>query len=298
MNKLVTLIKAEYRQEVNSRQFWLTTFLLPIVIIAIGVFVAYMGEESESFAAAQSHTPGPSKDITGLQVLGMMTGVFLTMFVVMYGAMIFNKVKAEKTGRIVEVLISCVPGRTVLFAKVIAVCLIGFTQILMWMAMLGVLAAFAFLFTPISMPWEKILDGRIPLALLLGLIFFIGGFAFYGSLFAMAGALTDRNNENQGYLSVIMLILMMSFYVSMFAVDNTGPIAQVCFYLPFTSASVATVQGIGGLQPWWTVLISALVLYVCAALTLVLSGKIYTSAILLKGKKLSPSDLIVFLKAK
>lgn len=298
MSKLSTIISAEYRLEVKSRTFWITTFLFPIIIIAIGGFVGYLMTESESMQEVGKMSPAPSHDISGMQLLGMMSGMLLFMFITMYGAMIFNKVKAEKTNRIVEILVSCVPGRTLMFGKVITVGLIGLTQMLTWFALVGVgLFALAML-VPGIIPFSELFSMRVAVALGVTLLFFLGGFCFYGALFAFAGAITDRNNENQGYMSLIMMLLMVSFYLGIFSVDNTGALASVSFFVPFTSPTTGPAQSIAGFMPWYATVISLLILYGCAAISLILAGKAYTSAILLKGKKLSPKDIITFLKAK
>lgn len=296
MNKLWTIISAEYRLEVKSKSFWLTTLLFPVFIIGLGALVAYLSAESDAMKA-MSETAPHADDMTGIQALGMMGGMFLTLFVIMYGSMVFNKVKAEKTNRIVEVLVSCVSGRTLMFAKVISVALVGLTQIFVWAAFIGGGVIALLMLVPGSFDIAVLYDIRVLKALLFSVLFFAGGFCFYGALFAVAGALTDRNNENQGYLSILMLLLMVSFYLGMFAVDNTGALATFCFYFPFTSPTVATVQTISS-APWYLGLLSLAVLYASAAVTLIFAGKVYTSAILLNGKKLSPRDILVFLKAK
>ncbi len=296
MHKLWTIISAEYRLEVRSKSFWLTTLLFPVFIIGLGGLVAYLSAESDAMKAAGEMAPH-ANEMTGIQALGMMGGMFLTLFVIMYGSMIFNKVKAEKTNRIVEVLVSCVSGRSLMFAKVISVAFVGLTQIFVWSLFIvgGVIALL--LLAPGDFDMAAIWDIRVLKALLFSLLFFAGGFSFYGALFAVAGALTDRNNENQGYLSILMMLLMVSFYLGMFAVDNTGALATFCFYLPFTSPTVATVQTISAV-PWYYGMLSLIILYASAAVTLIFAGKVYTSAILLNGKKLYPRDIIVFLKAK
>ncbi len=298
MSKLSTIVSAEYRLEVKSKSFWITTLLFPVMMVALGGFIGYLSTESDAMKTLQDNTPHPGDDISGMQLLGMLSGFMLFMFITMYGAMIFNKVKTEKTNRIVEILISCVPGRTVMFAKVIGVALIGLTQIAIWAAFIGVGVFLMAMLMPGILPLSALLSGKVLWALVLTFLYFAGGFCLYGGLYAMAGAITDRNNENQGYLSMIMMLLMVSFYIGIFAVDNSGALTKICFLVPFTSPTVGAVQSIGGLQPWYMTLMSLVILYGSAIVTLIFAGKAYTSAVLLKGKKLSPKDLIVFFKAR
>ena len=301
MSKLSTMVSMEYRMDVKAKSFWISTLLVPLLIAGFGVFISFLGSESDAMVMfSKSTSVTPDKDISSMQVMGMLCGIFLSMFVMMYGAQIFNKVKSEKCNRIVEVLVSCVSGRTVMLAKVISVALVGLTQILLWVILIvGIIIVTCFIIPPGSIDFTVLLRTDVLCGMLVALLYFIGGFVFYGALFAAAGALTDRNNENQGYLSLLMLLLMASFYIGIFATDAEGSaLAEICFYLPFTSPTVGAVQSIGGLVSWWQTLLSILTLYGCSIIAMSMAGKIYTSAVLLKGKKFTPKDIITFLKAK
>lgn len=301
MSKLSTMVSMEYRMDVKAKSFWISTLLVPLLIAGFGVFISFLGSESDAMVMfSKSTSVTPDKDISSMQVMGMLCGIFLSMFVMMYGAQIFNKVKSEKCNRIVEVLVSCVSGRTVMLAKVISVALVGLTQILLWVILIvGIIIVTCFIIPPGSIDFTVLLRTDVLCGMLVALLYFIGGFVFYGALFAAAGALTDRNNENQGYLSLLMLLLMASFYIGIFATDAEGSaLAKICFYLPFTSPTVGAVQSIGGLVSWWQTLLSILTLYGCSIIAMSMAGKIYTSAVLLKGKKFTPKDIITFLKAK
>ena len=151
MSRLKDMVSMEYRMDVKAKSFWVTTFLLPVVMVGFGLLAGFLSSESEAMVLfSKSTTPTPDKDISGMQVLGMISGIMLTMFVMMYGSQIFNKVKAEKCNRIVEVLVSCVPGRTVMLAKVISVGLVGLTQILLWLLCIVVLGLYGY--NPIETP--------------------------------------------------------------------------------------------------------------------------------------------------
>jgi ABC-2 type transport system permease protein len=225
--------------------------------------------------------------------------MFLTLFIMAYGANIFNKVKSEKTNRIVEIISTCVTGRTMMLAKVISVGLMGLTQMLIWGLLIsGIIFAFM-LILPISIPIEYMFNSRLWIGFMWGIIYFIGGYTFFGSMFAAVGAMSDRNNENQEYITVITLILMGSFYIGMFAIDNvSSSLVQWCSYIPFTSPTVATVATLSGQIPLWQSILSVVILYLSAFITLLGAGKIYTSALLLRGKRLSPRDLLTFLRSK
>lgn len=297
-SQLSLLVATEYRNDIKSKSFWIGTFLLPVIAVAFGFIVGYLMDSSDAMREMNSVT-APKNEMTAAQAIGMMTGVLLVIFIMIYGAQIFNKVKTEKTNRISEVLVSSIPGRTLMISKVISVALVGITQILIWGLLVVGLTGVIFLIAPLPFNLSSLISLHTLGLMAIGMLYFIGGFLFYGSLFAACGAITDRNNENQSYMTIITMILMMSMYVGMFATDNaTSILARICFYLPFTSPSVGGVLGIAGEATWWQTALSLVLLFGGAFVMISLAGKIYTSALLLKGKKFSPRDIMVFLRSR
>ncbi len=111
--------------------------------------------------------------------------------------------------------------------------------------------------------------------------------------------MTDKNNENQEYVSVLTFVLLGSFYIGMYAVDNgTSVFASICSYIPFTSATVASVNALTRAVPVWQSALQLAVLFIFAIGTMRFSGKLYTSSLLLKGKRFTPKDILTFLRAK
>lgn len=301
MSQLGLIIKNEYKTDISAKSFWIATFVVPLIFIVFSIFGGYMMSESEtSMRLQESIIGGPdNSNVSGLQIVGMLMGMFLTLFIMMYGSQIFNKVKTEKTNRIVEILATCVPGRTMMMAKIISVGLLGMTQLLLWGLMIGVVIAGIFIVFPIDFPWEHLFVPKYIMAVVWSVIYFLGGYLFYGALFAAVGAMTDKNNENQEYVAVLTLLLLASFYIAQYAVDHgSATFVLACCFIPFTSPTIGAVNTITQSIPWWQSIISVFSLYIFAAGAIALSGKIYTSSILLKGKKLTPSDIITFFRSK
>lgn len=299
MSQLGLIIKNEYFTDLKSKSFWIGTIIVPILFIAFSMFMGYLMSDSETTQKmANPAAPNP-EDLSGSEIMGMLTGILLAMFLMIYGAQIFNKVKKEKCNRIMEVLATCVTGRTMMLGKIISVGLLGITQLLVWIAMILLgCSAIATIFNP-DIPWEELLDSRVCMALIWSLLFFIGGYVFYGAIYAACGAMTDKDNENQGYMTLITFMLLGSFYIGEYAVTHpSNAFVIFCTYFPFTSPTIATVNAAAGSVPIWQSVLSLLVLYGFASLSVIFAGKIYTSSLLLKGKKFSPKDLILFMKIK
>ena len=301
MTQLKLIVKNELITDLSTKSFWISTLIVPLLMGAFGVFGGLMMEGSDSFSSMMNATqPLPDEDsMTPLKIYGMMLGIFPVIFLMMYGSMIFNKVKTEKCNRIVEILATCVDGRTMMLAKIISIGLTGLIQLSLWLVLGSVVVGTVLLVLGVEVPLDIFSKGAFWTGLLWALLFFIGGYVFYGSLFAAVGAMTDKNNENQEYVAVLTFVLLGAFYIGEYAVDNaSGLFVMICSYLPFTSSPVLTVTSVSHEAPLWLSISGLAVLYVCAFVTLALAGKIYTSSLLLKGKRFSPKDIIVFLKSK
>lgn len=300
MSKLNIIIANEVKTDVMAKSFWIATFIVPVVILAFGIFAGVMMSDSSFMEATNGMNAGPEPDeMTPLKALGMMLGIFPVIFLMMYGVMIFNKVKTEKCNRIVEILATCVDGRTMMLAKIIAVGIVGLLQLSLWFLLVLVFGSFIVLIAGVDIPWHIIFHRDIWLAFMWAALYFIGGYVFYASLYAAVGAMTDKNNENQGYISVLSFALLASFYIGEYAVDHaSGGFVIACSFIPFTSSTILTVTSASREAPLWLCILGLVSLYFFAAITVSLAGKIYTSSLLLRGKKLSPRDLVTFLKSK
>lgn len=299
MNQLTLIIKNEVRTDISSKSFWLSTLLVPVAMLAFGGFFGYLAAQSDTAMDVQENiavSPDP-ESLTAVKVAGMVIGMFLTFFIMICGAMIFNKVKTEKCNRIMEILSTCVDGRTMMFAKIISVGIIGLIQMMVWGALIFIGLGVMLMVFPTAIPWEIFTDPTVWLTVVYTILYFFGGYVLFGSLYAACGAITDKDNENQAYMTGLTFLLLGAFYLGQFAVDNgDSALAIACTYIPFTSPTVGTINAVTGVISWWEVLISLVVLYASAAIAVVLSGKLYRSSMLLRGKQFTPKDIITFLR--
>lgn len=300
MSQLALIIRNEYLTDIRSKSFWISTIVVPLLMVAFGGFAGYMMSQSETAMGMQESIMGSSsEEMTPLKAIGLMMGMCLTIFIMMYGSQIFQKVKAEKTNRIVEILATCVPGRTMMLAKIIAVGLVGMTQLLLWALIIFAIVSGLLVVFSVDIPWDEVLTYDYIMAIVWSVLYFLGGYIFFGSLFAAVGAMTDKNNENQEYVAVLTFILLISFYIGEYAIDHgSASFVRVLSYIPFTSPTIGAVNAITQTSPLWESVISVIILYISAWISMSMAGKIYTSSILLKGKKFSPKDIITFLRSK
>lgn len=246
--------------------------------------------------------------------IGGMAGYLILMFIVIYGNMIMRSVIEEKTNRIVEIIISSVKPFTLMLGKILGTSLAGLTQFAIWMLIFAVLLGLAPSFFQIDTPAQVLQEGNLqeinhivsalyhfPFAetFIVFLLFFVGGYLLYSSLYAMVGAMVDNETDTQQFMLPILLPLMLAFYVGMFSVieEPHGTISVVFSYIPFTSPVVMLMRIPFGVV-WWEVLLSLLILYLTFFLVIKLASKIYRIGILMYGKKPSYREVWKWLKMK
>ena len=253
--------------------------------------------------------------------IAMIVGVALSMlsyfFVLMYGAMIMNSVIEEKTNRIVEVIVSSCKPLELMLGKILGVALVGFTQVAIWAVLLGIagtVLGMGFIGSAVASPEavdaaqamaqssqsdgfvEMLLSVNYVQILFFFVVYFIGGFLLYASLFAGFGSAVDQASDASQFTTPIMIVIIIALYASLACMENPdGDVAFWCSMIPFTSPMVMMVR-LPYDVPVWQMALSVAVLYGTAIGLTALSAKLYRTGILLYGKKNSFKDVIKWIK--
>lgn len=255
--------------------------------------------------------------------LAMIIGVALSLlsyfFVLMYGAMIMNSVIEEKSNRIVEVIVSSCKPIELMLGKIVGVALVGLTQVAVWVVFLGIIGAVtgmsllgsAFMspdalgaMSASQMPdtsdtadfFRMLLSINYVQLVSYFLIYFVGGFLLYASLFAGFGSAVDQASDASQFTTPIMIIIIMALYAAMACMQNPdGDVAFWCSLIPFSSPMVMMVR-LPYDVPLWQTALSIALLYGTAIGFTAISAKIYRTGILLYGKKNSLKDVIKWIK--
>lgn len=263
-------------------------------------------------------------------VVASVTGVIFTMliymFIMIYGAMVMQGVMEEKTNRIIEIMISSVKPFDLMMGKIIGIGFVGLTQVFLWAIMTLILitggsflvgggidnemlqSGMALNANPnIAMmsaqqpsnEWIEML-GTINFAEIgiLFVVYFIGGYLLYSSLFAAIGSAVDSQEDTQQFMLPVTLLLVFALYAGIYSMENPdGPLAFWCSMIPFTSPIVMMVR-MPFEVPLWQIVLSVGLLYICSIGFTWLSAKIYRVGILMYGKKPSIKEMIKWLRYK
>ena len=256
------------------------------------------------------NTKGNSEASFGIGLVG---GFLIYIFIFMYGTMVMRSVIEEKTNRIVEIIISSVKPFELMLGKIISVALVGLSQFAMWIILgfVFLLIANGFISTDLDVTNlntnEAVLSSEIGSSLIalpikslifVFLVYFLGGYLLYGSLFAAIGSASDQETDSQQFIIPITMPLIVSFVLVQVVIDNPhGALAYWLSMIPFTSPIIMIARIPFGV-PIHELLLSISLLIGGFLLTTWLAAKIYRVGILMYGKKISYKELLKWLKYK
>jgi len=256
------------------------------------------------------NTKGNSEASFGIGLVG---GFLIYIFIFMYGTMVMRSVIEEKTNRIVEIIISSVKPFELMLGKIISVALVGLSQFAMWIILgfVFLLIANGFISTDIDVTNlntnEAVLSSEIGSSLMalpikslifVFLIYFLGGYLLYGSLFAAIGSASDQETDSQQFIVPITIPLIVSFVLVQVVIDSPhGGLAYWLSMIPFTSPIIMIARIPFGV-PLHELLLSISLLIGGFLLTTWVAAKIYRVGILMYGKKISYKELWKWLKYK
>jgi ABC-2 type transport system permease protein len=199
-----------------------------------------------------------------------------------YGIWVATGVIEEKSSRVVEVLLSAIRPRQLMAGKIAGIGLLGLAQ-------LAFISLFAI--TLASVTGVLDVDGNSATAAGLTVGWFVLGFAFYASMFAVAGALVSRMEELQNAIVPINLLVFASFFISVGALqDPDSTNAVVASLLPISSPLAMPVRMLLGSASTGEVLVSLAILIGSTALLVPLAARVYAGAVLRTGAKVRIRD--------
>ena len=225
--------------------------------------------------------PGdPNADDNGRVAVVMLLLLYGQLFG--YGIWVASGVIEEKSSRVVEILLSTIRPRQLLAGKIFGIGALGLLQL----AVIGVVAA-----TLASATGVLEIPGHAFATIGLALVWFVFGFGFYASLFAVAGALVSRMEELQNAIVPINLTILGSFFISIAAIDDPdAALAKAASLVPFSSSLAMPVRIAVGSAPLWQAALSLVILAGSIAVLVPFAGRLYSGAVLRLGARVKLGD--------
>lgn len=248
--------------------------------------------------------------------VGFASGFLIYMVLLLYGTSVMRGVMEEKTNRIAEVMVSSVRPFQLMMGKILGVGAVGLLQFIIWIV-LGV--GLRLILIPLLFPamghsvnmqlssggdagqmqqvFRALGSFNFPMIISMFVLYFIGGYLVYASLFAAIGCtVSDSQQDAQGLQLPVTLPIIFGFVIMMQAINNPSSGLSIFGSLfPLTSPVVMMgriSQGVPDAVPYWQLILSIVLLFCTFLLTTWFAGKVYRVGILMYGKKVTWKELM------
>lgn len=234
--------------------------------------------------------------------IGLTMAMMLYMFIMIYGQMVMTSIIEEKNNRVLEIIVSSVKPKILMLGKIIGIGLVAVTQILIWAVLIACFTRWIMPMITVGLSSD---DPELMAALsqlgdtthilmlfLYILLFLIGGFMLYSSIYAAIGSAVDNIQDASQLSSLAVMPIILGIVFSMTAI--TDPNSSLAFWMsmiPFTSPMVMMARIPFGI-PGWEIWLSLAILFVSFLFMIWVAAKIYRVGIFMYGKKPSVKDLI------
>lgn len=220
----------------------------------------------------------PDDDADVAVAVGLSSAVLLFMSITTFGGNVLTGVVEEKSTGVIEVLLSHVRARDLMAGKVFG---IGTVALVQFSA--AVVAGIVSLnISGIDVPSETWVG--LPVTV----VWFLGGFLLYSTLFALAGSFVSRVEDAQGAAAPITAALLVA-YLLVFALasDPNSTAARVLSVLPPFAPLLMPLRMVTGAASVIEVVLAAVLLAGGVALMIRLAGSVYARTLLHRGRRLT-----------
>lgn len=260
--------------------------------------------------------------------VGFSFGVIITAFILFFGMSILRNIANEKSNRVVELLVSIVKPSQFLSGKIIGIGITALIQFSIWIIFIALglyifrQTMFPDLFDPAIIAeqlsnntsidafdsFESQYNNYVDLVynqihffnlLIFFILFFVGGFLFYGAIFAAIGASVGSSSDGQQFIIPLNLLILGSIISGLFKIYSpSNNISTLFDFLPFTSPMNMMIRLANGFEPGniWQLYTALFILYLFAFALLKVAANIYKNGILNLGHRLKIRHLIRWVK--
>lgn len=239
---------------------------------------------------------GPSfdaADYASRRVVGIVFVVLSFLTLVFYGLWVASGVVAEKSSRVMELLISAATARQLVVGKILGIGLAGLAQVgLVLLPALAALLASGSIGDAVLGPDSGTgasLSALSPGLLAGFLVYFVLGFGLYASLYAGAGSLLSREEDLQTVALPLSIPAVAGYFPAVIALSGSAswPI-RLASYIPLWSPFVMMSRLATGRVEPWEVVLSLGLLALTVPLVALLAIRVYRAGVLMYGQPPTP----------
>ena len=234
--------------------------------------------------------PVSSSEYASRRIVGIVFVVLIFITLVIYGMWVAAGVVAEKSSRVMELLISAASARQLVLGKVLGIGAAGATQyaVIIASALLALVVEERVSVALLG-PGGSVAPSLVALSpglLLAFTSFYVLGFALYALIYAAAGSLVSRPEDLQIIALPLSLIAIVGYFQAVLALSGgTAGFIRFASYVPFWSPFVMLTRlSIGRVEPW-EIVVSFGLLIVTIGIVGVIAIRIYSAGVLLYGQR-------------
>ncbi len=255
---------------------------------------------------------------TASWLMGLVLGMLLYFILIVYGQQVLQSVIDEKQTRVLDVMVtSCTPFE-LMMGKILGIAVVAALQIIIWAVLIIGASAFvmplvmggtdvnAMMAAAQNVPDPETLSlvsKFTNVSYLAGLflellLYIVGGFLFYASMYAAIGSAVDTPQDAAQFNGIIMMPVIVAIMVMMSVMnDPNSDLVFWCSMIPFTSPIVMMARIPFGI-PTWQVAVSLVVLFLSFMAMTWIAARIFRVGVFLHGKKPTWKDLGAWIKMK
>jgi len=222
--------------------------------------------------------------------LGIVFVVLLFITIVIYGMWVATGVAAEKSSRVMELMISAASPRQMLTGKVVGIGAAGLSQYIAIAVPALILVAFQdrIAAAVLGPGWAEgaPLVGLSP-ALLAGYaVFFLLGFTLFALIYAAMGSFVSRPDDLQTLSLPLSIVAMVGYLTAIVALGGAGGawVTVASFLPPFSPFVMLARLMVSAVQPW-ELGVSIGLLVAAIAVVAVVATRMYAAGVLLYGQR-------------
>ena len=227
----------------------------------------------------------------------MMLSIVLFYAIYFYAYQVSSAITIEKTSRIIETLVTSTSPRIIVLGKTIGIGLVGIMQTLI-LILVAVISANTFLEPDTA---KAIFEMMKLSPQMIGIIavYYLLGYSLYALLYALTGSTVSKPEEIQSANGPVAILAVIGFYLSYFTMMNpTSNLNEIAALVPISSPFCMPFRVMMGLSSTNEILLSIVILIVTIILVAHISIKIYSSAILNYGERISLKKMFGMYKSK
>lgn len=223
--------------------------------------------------------------------------IFLFIAIMTSGQLIASEITAEKSSRVMEILITSVSPLKSMYGKIFGMFTVVLSQVSFFIIVILV---------NLALPHNKDalagLDVDLskidPLLLTYSVIFFLAGFFLFATLYAAVGSIVSRTEDLGQAIMPMTIISLAGFYIAIFSLSAPDSmLVKVTSFIPLLSPFVMVLRlGLTDV-PFWETAVSIGLLLVAIYVAVFVSAKIYRTGVLMYGKRPSWKEIRKAMKA-